>query len=221
MIMKMIEMNFFLLTLFILESSDTTVRQSDWEFAKNEKGIEVFTRQSENTRFKEFKGITEMEISLHSVVALLSDVKSMPSWVSDCKSTELLSKTDKKVVYYMEISVPFPFSNRDMVQELTFHYDEETGKMEINLDQKNNAKDPVKGIVRMPVSIGKWTFDPVGEDTYKVVFQYLSDPGGGLPAWLVNAFLVKMPYNTLLNFREQVNSVPYKNAHFNWLDHSE
>jgi len=209
---------FIVFAIILIPLKGKSQEQEVWKFAKDEKGIKVFTRQPENSKFKEFKGITEMEVSLHSVVALLKDIDSMADWVSDCKATELISKSEKKVVYYMEISVPFPFSNRDMVQELTFHFDRNSGRMEIRLDQMDQIKDPVKGIVRMPVSIGKWTFDPLESGKYKVVFQYLSDPGGSLPAWLVNSFLVRMPFNTLLNFRERVNSQPYKNAYFDWLD---
>jgi hypothetical protein len=35
----------------------------------------------------------------------------------------------------------------------------------------------------------------------KVQFQYFADPGGKIPAWLINTFVVKNPYKTLTNLR--------------------
>ena len=189
-----------------------------WEFAQDKEGIKVYTRQPEGSRFKEFKGITEIKLSLHSAVAVLTDVNTMPEWVSDCESTSLIEKKENKVIYHMIIGVPFPFDDRDMVQELNFMYDKVSGNMEITLGQNDKILDPIKGIVRMPVSVGTWKFEYMREDTYRVTFEYLSDPGGALPAWLVNSFLIRMPYKTLLNFKERVNYPQYKFVYFEWLE---
>lgn len=208
--------NFFLLISTIALGS-AYGQDVPWEFAQDKEGIEVYTRQPGGSKFKEFKGITEIKLSLHSAVALLTDVNTMPEWVSDCESTKLIEKKENKVIYHMVIGVPFPFDDRDMVQELTFIYDKETRNMEINLGQNDEIMDPLRGVVRMPVSVGKWTFEHLGKEKYRVTFEYLSDPGGALPAWLVNPFLIRMPYKTLLNFKERVNYPQYKSAYFDWL----
>ena len=204
------------IVLILLPPGET--QKDTWKFAQNKEGIEIYTRQPEGTKFKEFKGITEIELSLHSAVAVLTDVESMPDWVADCESTKLIANQGKRVIYHMIISVPFPFENRDMVQELIFNYDKSSGRMEILLRQNNEAVAPIKGITRMPVSVGKWTFEPINKNTYNVIFEYLSDPGGALPAWLVNSFLIRMPYKTLSGFRERVNYPEYKLAEFDWLE---
>lgn len=208
---------FFLFILLIAKSNSLFGQEVPWEFAQDKEGVEVYTRSPEGSKFKEFRGITQMELSLHSAVALLTDVESMPEWVSDCESTQLIETNKNRVTYHMVIGVPFPFDDRDMVQEIVFTYDNATGGLEIVLGQNDNIMDPVKGIVRMPVSVGKWTFELIEGKKYKVTFEYLSDPGGALPAWLVNSFLIRMPYKTLLNFKERVNYPKYSSAYYDWL----
>jgi len=40
------------------------------------------------------------------------------------------------------------------------------------------------------------------EKEISIRFQYYADPGGDIPAWLVNSFIEKTPYKTLLNLRQ-------------------
>jgi hypothetical protein len=45
----------------------------------------------------------------------------------------------------------------------------------------------------------------------------LSDPGGGLPAWLVNAVSISQPFNTLENLTKIVKDEKYSDAAFDFI----
>jgi hypothetical protein len=56
----------------------------------------------------------------------------------------------------------------------------------------------------MPVADGYWQLTELENGDIRVVLEQLSDPGGGIPAWLINMFIVQSPYKTLYNLREIV-----------------
>lgn len=58
-----------------------------------------------------------------------------------------------------------------------------------------------EGVVRVAKVDGFWQFTAQGERV-EVVYQVGSDPGGSVPAWLANSFVVDAPYNTLYKLRQ-------------------
>ncbi|MDZ7607600.1 MAG: hypothetical protein U5K79_18875 [Cyclobacteriaceae bacterium] len=52
---------------------------------------------------------------------------------------------------------------------------------------------------------GSWIVRQENENEISIRFQYHADPGGDIPGWLVNAFIVKSPYQTLVNLRDLLN----------------
>ena len=58
--------------------------------------------------------------------------------------------------------------------------------------------------VRMPVGKGKWTVTSRSDNEISILFQYFADPGGNIPAWLVNSFVVKNPHLMLQSIRGQM-----------------
>ena len=42
---------------------------------------------------------------------------------------------------------------------------------------------------------------PEGEGRIRVVYELHAEPGGQVPAWLANSFVIDAPYNTLLLLR--------------------
>jgi hypothetical protein len=58
-----------------------------------------------------------------------------------------------------------------------------------------------QGFVRVSRVKGFWQLKPY-EGGVEVVYQVHSDPGGSVPAWLANSFVVDAPFNTLINLRK-------------------
>ena len=56
----------------------------------------------------------------------------------------------------------------------------------------------------MPSGKGKWVFTPLENGKTQVYHQFGGDPGGSIPAWIVNMFLVDGPYKTMLGLQETI-----------------
>jgi hypothetical protein len=50
---------------------------------------------------------------------------------------------------------------------------------------------------------GFWKFTPKGADQIEVTYQVHTEPGGDVPSWLANKFVVDAPFNTLKALRER------------------
>ncbi|MGL6315704.1 hypothetical protein [Vibrio sp. WXL103] len=67
-----------------------------------------------------------------------------------------------------------------------------------------------KGKVRIEQINSTWTFTPVSKSQTDVTYQVFTEPGGRLPAWLVNTVAVSQPYKTFLGLREMAQNPIYR-----------
>jgi hypothetical protein len=51
----------------------------------------------------------------------------------------------------------------------------------------------------------------------EVTYEVHADPGGNLPAWVINMFLVDTPFNDLKNLQKQALLPKYANRKFDFL----
>lgn len=179
---------------------------ADWKKELDKQGIVIFTRTPEQSKLKGFKAEATLSgTTVDEVQSLLMDVEQYGDWVSDVKSVEVLEDhLPGRVLYHVRLGVPFPFEQRDMVQEMRVKRLSDT-VVRIDLMNRPDAIEPLRKAVRMPSADGHWDIEAVDQDTVQICFEYYSDPGGGIPPWLVNMFIVQSPYKTIKNLRTLVS----------------
>ena len=69
-----------------------------------------------------------------------------------------------------------------------------------------------KGIVRIDHSSGKWVITPVNKHKMHVVYTLQVDPGGAIPAWLVNMLAAQGPIQSFKKLRLQLQKPVYKDV---------
>lgn len=180
---------------------------SDWLLKKEDSGIEIYIRSVEGSEFYEFKGITVIpDITLSEVLDPILDVKNYESLFPDCMNPEiLLQKGMLYDIHYLQIKGPFPVKDRDIVYEQTTEIDNNGKHARTVLKPVPDYIPEREGMIRMRKGTGFWDLEEDNARNVKVVYQFHSDPGGGIPAVLVNSFLVRHPYKTLLNLKRRLN----------------
>jgi len=208
---------FFL--FFILSLSGLNVAgQKDWSLKSDKDGISIFTKDLTDSKFKAIKVECELPVSLTQLVAVLMDVNTAPQWVYATKSCVLLKQVSPaELYYYSEISVPWPASNRDFIARLVVTQDPRTKVVTIWGPTYPEYLPAKKDIVRVSQSEGKWVLTPVGKNRVKVEYTLHADPGGNIPAWLVNMFATKGPYESFRNLKEQLKKPAYVNARLSYI----
>ena len=184
------------LFLFLLDDSE-------WKLSLEKDEISIYTRSIETSNFKEFLAEATMTGSIEEFREIIMGINNYPEWMPDCKSAEIIDHPNPNdVTYHMKLKVPFPFANRDIVQQLVLT--EHDNILEIEIINRPLKVKENKKYVRLQRAYGKWSIKQPSEGNISIRFQYFADPGGDIPAWLVNSFVVKNPHITLLNMKEMM-----------------
>lgn len=203
--------SFLLLIVTFLGSTSACFSSDDWQLKKIENGITVYTRNSENSVFKELKAIAYLKTSLSSIIALLYDFESYPKWVYKCgKSGTLKIINDKELVHYQTIMAPWPVDNRDFVVNIKIAQNEITKVITIKSFAIGTYIPSYKDYVRIMKFNASWVLTPQKDGTVQIIYELLVDPAGYVPAWVVNMAIVDGPFETMNNIKEWVFKDKYQ-----------
>lgn len=205
-----IKCTFLFLPALLLISTLDLFSQSDWELKMNKEGITVYTKNLENSPYKAIKTVCTIKSSMSRLTAVLLDIENSADWVYSTKKCSVLkvsSPTD--LTYYSEIAVPWPVSNRDFIIRLKVSQDEKTKVVTVLGENKPTYLPENKNVVRIQRSFSKWLITPLPNGLLKIEYLLEVDPGGIIPAWLINMFATKGPFETFKNLREQVKKPRY------------
>jgi len=188
--------------------------QQKWTLKARDGDMEIFTKSIENSHLKAVRVRCLVPATLSQLVTVILDVNTGAEWVYSTKSSTLLKQvTPAELFYYSEVSLPWPVSNRDFVAHLITTQDPQTKIVTINGPTVADYVPEKKNIVRVHRSYGKWILTPVKPRTVQIDYTLETDPGGSLPAWLVNLFATKGPSETFKKLKDQLNKPRYQNAH--------
>jgi len=114
--------------------------------------------------------------------------------------------------------MPWPVANRDFVAHLTVNQNPATKIVEIDGPAVAGMVPQKKGIVRIDHSMGKWTIVPIDPNHIKVEYTLHTEPGGSLPAWMVNMFAAEGPMEVFKAIKVQLQKPVYQQAVLSYID---
>jgi len=174
----------------------------DWQLRKDKNGIKVWTRNHKEEGILEYLAVAKIETSIDRLIEILRDVENYPAWTENCETAAIFKVlSDSSHIEYMTTNVPWPLEDRDVVMEFVVsrHTDD---YYEVSLKSVPEAVPPSEHHVRIVISEGSWIFKKTEEAGIEVIHQFLSDPGGNIPTWIVNMFIVSGPFKTLQNLKD-------------------
>jgi hypothetical protein len=174
----------------------------DWQTAKDQDGIKVSLSEVPGSQYKAYRGVTVIKAPLAKVQALQEDVAGACAWIHECKSQKLLKKEGDQAWTYTQFNTPWPVTARDSVLKVTTVQGAD-GSLTRNLEGVPSYIPEEKGFVRVAQVKGFWKLVPKGGDNTEVTYQVHTEPGGSVPSWLANKFVVDAPFNTLKGLKEK------------------
>lgn len=192
------------LQLFIFLSllSSFCFAQEKWDLKKNENGIAVYARKLTTGKFKEIRVICEVKGTEAQLYKILQNVNHHKDWVYNTKVSYLIKRKSKDTLfYYSEVSLPWPITNRDLAIRLTFERDTMNKILKVQARSTDNILPEKSGLVRVPYSLGLWNVTALPNNRIKIDYTFSVNPGGALPAWLVNSMATAGPYNTFKSLK--------------------
>lgn len=185
--------------------------QSEWKLRKEKDGIQVYFREAAGTNLKELKILTRFEAPLSAVVALLSDVEHFPSWMDHCRDVRKLkvnSPTD--YVYYNLANFPWPLSDREFVMHCRGYQNPNTLAFTFHSEAVPDFIPSDKRYVRVQETISQWRLTPGPDGALQVEYYLKADPGGAIPAWMVNMALDSGPVKAIKNLQALLQTEEYQ-----------
>lgn len=191
--------------------------QQDWHLKREDDGIKVYTRNTDNSDFKSVKVECNVASRMSSLVAFLLDIDKQKDWVYNNKGSSLVRKVAaNEVIFYSEICLPWPCTNRDYVSHITVTQPQ-GATVVIDANAEPDLVPQKDGKVRIKTSKAHWEITPISAYLQRIVYTVQFDPAGSVPAWLVNMFVTKAPYQTFMKLREGAARPEYQNAHLDFI----
>ena len=187
--------------------------QSGWQLARTDDGIMIYTRRIPSIKFKEVKVDFEMDATMDQLVNILQDIPKHNTWSYGTKRTYVISKKGKDtIIYYSEIALPWPLSNRDAVIQISFAKDTVNNLLHIRAKSIPGVIPQYPDLVRIPNSLATWEVAQLPNKKLKIEYILSADPGGDLPGWLVNMGATVGPNNSFRKLREQIAKMNHRKA---------
>lgn len=179
----------------------TAFGQNNWKLTKDKDGIRVYESEAKNSGIKNIKVECTVDGTCDKMRYILTNVSQYKNWVYSNKTAYLLKQvTPTEYYYYAETSVPWPLSNRDAVVHT--RVSQNARSLQVTEMMEPNYLPEKSGKVRVPKALVTWTVTPVTSRTIHIVYVFDAEPGGNIPAWLVNTLSDKGPTESFKKLRE-------------------
>ncbi|GGM83013.1 hypothetical protein GCM10010967_13370 [Dyadobacter beijingensis] len=188
--------------LVLLLCVTAAMAQPEWKCVAAKDGIKVFAKPVPDSKIKAMKAECILDASADELVALLMDVSAAERWVCHTKSCVLIKKvSDTELFYHTEVSLPWPLDNRDFVTHLKVLRDPKTGVVVVEAPAVPGIVPVRESVVRVSHSVNRWLIRPLPHGKLSVEYTLLVDPGGHIPAHVVNMFACRAPIETFQRMR--------------------
>lgn len=108
-------------------------------------------------------------------------------------------------VYYTHFSVPFPFQNRDMIIDFRLTENKKENSVHISLQGRPGFILVRSGITRIQAVQGFWKIRQINEHQVHATYQMHLDPGGAIPAVVMNNLIKDRAFEMFEILSREVN----------------
>jgi len=199
---------FFIFLSGLLFSQD----DNGWKIVKQQKGIDIYVKPIPESPINAVKATKIIDCSIATAVEALLDVSNHSHWMFQCKNAKVIKKVnDTTWYYYAQSDTPWPVLDRDYVSKIVVKRNSSNSISVIGVGVPDYIPEK-EDIVRLPYSVSEWKFTSLGPNKIYSELILSVDAGGSVPPWLLNLFISKGPYQTMLNFSKIVHNKKYAKA---------
>lgn len=195
-------MRFSVLALLLCASA-VQAAERQWQLEREEDGVSVYLADVPGSKYKAYRGVVTIKGGLAAVQAAQEDVTGSCAWIFSCQQQRLLDTKGNVSELYTRFEMPWPVEARDSVIQVTTRTDAD-GSVTRLLKAVPERLPEEKGFVRVPRVDGEWHLKPLAQGGVEVIYEVHTEPGGSVPSWLANSFVVDAPLQTLQGLRAKV-----------------
>nr|WP_322941865.1 START domain-containing protein [Pseudomonas sp. s4] len=177
--------------------------ERQWRLEREEEGVRVYLADVPGSKYKAYRGVVTINGDLAGVKAAQEDVEGSCTWIFSCQQQRLLATRDDVSELYTRFAMPWPVKARDSVIQVTTRTDAD-GSVTRLLKALPDRLPEERDFVRVRRVDGQWQLKPLADGKVEVTYEVHTEPGGSVPSWLANSFVVDAPLQTLQGLRAKV-----------------
>lgn len=189
---------------------------NDWELVSDRDGITSYRKSFPDSQVTGVGGATMVNASPAKVIWVLMDHDHKDQWVDKFYSARTLENPSLlSSIQYASFRMPPLIDDRDFVYRYDFRYDHSIDAIVVDVKSVEHNAAPVSQSVGVRGEILMGVYRLYSRDNGRQTFvevEYLADPKGLLPTWLVNVVQRTWPHKTLDGLRKQVRK-PFVKDH--------
>ena len=181
--------------------------QPNCELKKEKDNIKIYGCVAEGSALDDIRVEFEVNSTIDKYIPIVLDVTHYHEWRYREFNHKVLKKiSDAEMIYYAQVSAPFPLSDRDLVLHLTINRDSLPKVLTVTIESMPDYIPPVEDVVRVQSSFSTMTLIPLSESRLKVSCYVRVNPGGQIPDWVINMFSTQGPYETFKNLIDKMEA---------------
>jgi len=193
------------LLLYIIVNSTLLMAQfTDCVLKKEKEDIKVYTCKSDTSKFRSLQAEFVIEnTSIEELKAFMFTVSNYTDWQYDATEASMLKRmNENEMIYRVVIDAPWPVDNRELiVQFSTAIHDADHANFYI---KTISSEYPVSDdLIRIPFSQARWDITRINKSLH-VTYHMNIDPGGYVPAFLINLAMAEGPYKSFRSLKQLI-----------------
>ncbi|MDH4090404.1 MAG: hypothetical protein OEV24_08050 [Cyclobacteriaceae bacterium] len=182
------------------------VGQRDCTLKREKADLKVYTCDSGDEKLKTLSATFILEnTSFEKLINFMEDIDNYVNWQYNTIESRILHKTGRRsTVYRVVVDAPWPVSDRELITEITLQYDSVAQTLLITNHSAAYDYPASENLVRVPFSEGIMHVASFNGSSLKINYTFRIDPGGSVPAWLINAAMAEGPFYSFTKLKEKL-----------------
>lgn len=195
-------------TVFLLLFATHLWAQPAWTLKRNQNGVLIYSRPLKDSKFNELRAVFDLQGTFEQLNSILNDVSNYKTWVYGTVASSLIQrKSATEIIYYSQVSAPWPISNRDFYSDTRIWVDSAAHQMRLssrNIDSFPHSKDH---FIRMPFLKAEWIITAPSPNNLHVEYTLSWNPGGDVPAFMANSFSTSGPLQSFTELKRKMSRI--------------
>ncbi len=199
--------------IIVLNSANRNLhaQQDDtWSLKKERDGVEIFVRWREvaqDQKVRQLRAVMHHSGgSIDNTIKLIKDDEAALRWVN--RAVQFYSfdiKNEHEWFTYSEISIPWPFENKDLITHNRLVRNETSARIEL-VSRPEKVPEKQK-ISRIELFNGEWLITANSKNDIKIEYLIMTEGPPLLPTWISDPLVENALIKTMLDMRAELDNI--------------
>ncbi|HXB28411.1 MAG TPA: START domain-containing protein [Puia sp.] len=195
------------LALFLLFEA-SLFGQNNWVLQKEKDGIKISSRHAFSSQFDDVHVEADLPGNIEQLKSILLDISHYKDWSYAMKKSILIKQLGPdKLIYYSEIEVPWPATDRYFYANFDLKEDSVSHSIKLVSVNIPDYLPASRDLLQVTSVKGIWNISTISKRAVHVDYILELNPGGNLPAWVLNLFSTKGPLETFENIKQKMKAL--------------